>query len=128
LVAGSCFGVVLVLLSNIDTESGLWPIAAARFSAVAVLVVVLLSLGQFQRITRAQLPVLAACGILGVAGHAAVVAASGVGSVVIVGVLASLYPAATVSLARIVDREPLSKWQQIGLPLALASVAMLVAG
>lgn len=126
--AGLCFGVVLVLLSNTDTASGLWPIAFARAAAVVVLIATIVSLGQFQTLSRQELPVLAGCGALGVAGHAAVVVASGTGSVVVVGVLASLYPAATVSLARIVDREKLSRWQVVGLPLALGAVALMVVG
>lgn len=126
--AGACFGVVLVLLSNTDTGSGLWPLAFARASAVVVLVVTTVSLGQFQSFTRRELPVLVGCGALGVAGHAAVVVAAGSGPVLVVGVLASLYPAATVSLARVVDGEKLSRWQFVGLPLALAAVAMMLVG
>lgn len=126
--AGACFGVVLVLLSNTDTGSGLWPIAFARAAAVAVLLATIVSFGQFQTLSRRELPILVGCGALGVAGHAAVVVASGSGSIVVVGVLTSLYPAATVSLARIVDREKLSRWQIVGLPLALTAVGLMVVG
>jgi drug/metabolite transporter (DMT)-like permease len=39
-----------------------------------------------------------------------------------------MYPAATVLLAIVVLRERVTRWQALGMVLALASVAMIVAG
>ena len=43
-------------------------------------------------------------------------------------VLMSLYPAATVVLAIMVLRERVTRWQAVGMVLALVSVAMIAAG
>lgn len=42
-------------------------------------------------------------------------------------ILISLYPAATVLLAMVVLRERVSRWQAIGMVMAMGSVAMIAA-
>lgn len=51
-----------------------------------------------------------------------------VGGVAIVAVLGSLYPAATVLLARVIDQERLSRIQNIGVLAAVAGVTLIAAG
>ncbi len=43
-------------------------------------------------------------------------------------ILISLYPAATVVLAMAVLRERVTRWQGIGMAMAMGSVAMIAAG
>src|SRR5690606_24530073 len=62
-------------------------------------------------------------GALDVVGNIGYLLAAGVGNLVMVAVVASLYPAVTVALARIVYDESLSGPQLAGVMLALASVA-----
>ena len=56
------------------------------------------------------------------------VLASGRGLLSVVGVLAALYPAVTVLLARIVLHERLTRTQDAGVLLTLAGVVALAAG
>jgi drug/metabolite transporter (DMT)-like permease len=44
------------------------------------------------------------------------------------GVLIALYPAGTVLLAIVVLRERVTRWQAVGMMLALVAVAMITAG
>jgi drug/metabolite transporter (DMT)-like permease len=50
------------------------------------------------------------------------------GMLSLAGVLIALYPAATVLLAIAVLRERVTRWQAVGMVLALFAVAMIAAG
>ena len=87
-----------------------------------------MAVGVGLRPMRPAWPALVACGAFAVLGQGAFVAATHHGMLAIVVVLASLYPAATVSLARVVERETISRPQLLGLGLALVSVGLIVSG
>jgi drug/metabolite transporter (DMT)-like permease len=73
-----------------------------------------------------RLAVLAA--FLDAAGNIAMLLALHASYLSLAGVLMSLYPAATVLLAIVVLRERVTRWQVVGMVLAVASVAMIAAG
>jgi drug/metabolite transporter (DMT)-like permease len=76
--------------------------------------------------TPLRLALLAA--VLDVAANIAMLLALHASLLSLAGVLMSLYPAATVLLAIVVLRERVTRWQAVGMVLALASVAMIAAG
>ena len=76
----------------------------------------------------ADLPSLAAIGLLDVGANALIVLGTDTGLVSVVAVLGSLYPVATVVLARAVLGERLAAIQIAGVTAALAGVGLLAAG
>ncbi|MBX6370915.1 MAG: DMT family transporter [Acidothermus sp.] len=138
--AGVCFGAVYVFLregSRIDVTATL---LVMRLTSVLAIAGVLLVAGLA---TAWSLPrsilrtgfsfsprdgaVIAAVGWLDVAANGLFAVASRSGMLSVVAVLASLYPAVTVVLARLLDHERLRRGQAVGVALVLASVPMLAA-
>lgn len=127
-VAGVSFGVLFIVLSLVESGSGLWPLAASRGTAVATAAVGAVLYGQHVRGVRLSDPAMVACGVLGVLGNAAYLLATQQALLTSVVVLASLYPAATIMLARLVDKEPIAAQRLAGIGLALVAVCLIVVG
>lgn len=123
---------------------GLATLAIARGSAVSVvmtmtamrivtvsgfaLTLVVLRSRVTHRVTRSDLPGLVAIGVLDVGANLAFGAATVRGLLSLVSVFGSLYPVATILLARWLDDEQLWPVQQVGVGLALAGAAAISAG
>jgi len=67
-------------------------------------------------------------GVFDVSANLLFAEASVSGALAVVAVLGSLYPAATVLLARIIDHERMSTLQNLGVAAAVTGVAMIAAG
>lgn len=80
------------------------------------------------RATRSNLPLIAAAGLLDMAANITFLLASRSALLSLVAVITSLYPAATVVLARIVLHERLRGRQPVGLGLAAAGVMLIALG
>lgn len=124
LLAGLAFGLFFSLLSETNTESAPWPIVAGRFSASLVLIFVALVQKTQLRPTRGWFSLIA-CGICDTGANVAFLFALRYGQLGPVAVLASLYPAVTVLLARIVLGEHLTNRRLLGLFLAMATVVLV---
>jgi drug/metabolite transporter (DMT)-like permease len=126
--SGVAFGLNFVLIAQAPVEAALWPLVFARLSA-SVLVLVIAAVSANLRAptgTPLKLAVLAA--VLDVGANIAMLLALQASYLSLAGVLMSLYPAATVLLAIAVLRERVTRWQTVGMVLALAAVAMIAAG
>jgi drug/metabolite transporter (DMT)-like permease len=126
--SGVAFGLNFVLIHQAPVEAKLWPLVFARLSASA-LVLVIAALSANLRPpggTPLRLAVLAA--LLDTGANVAMLLALQASYLSLVGVLISLYPAATVLLAIVVLRERVTRWQIVGMVLALVAVAMIAAG
>jgi drug/metabolite transporter (DMT)-like permease len=76
-------------------------------------------------VPRSVLPVVVACGALDMLANALYLVAVREGPLGLVATLASLYPASTVLLARVVLRERLQPVQSVGLVCAAAAIVLI---
>jgi drug/metabolite transporter (DMT)-like permease len=129
LVAGACFALFFVAFKRAGTGSGLWPVIAGDAASLPVLVCCALLAGQLGLPSRGSRSLSVATGATGAAGTMLYFVASHHGLLAITAVITSLYPGATILLARIRLGERLSAVRLAGLALAGASVALIaVAG
>ncbi|MGA9870822.1 MAG: DMT family transporter [Rhodococcus sp. (in: high G+C Gram-positive bacteria)] len=126
--SGVTFAVAFICLHQIGDGSGLWPLAASRASATAVVWCVALASGQFSPPHGSVLKLAAFVGVLDVVANAAILYAYQGGLLSLVSVIASLYPAATVLLAMAMLGERVGRLQQVGMVLGLGAVGLIALG
>lgn len=144
LAAGAGFALLFVGLARAGTASGAWPLLTGQAVSLLILLGYRLAYGRTRALTprpavghpldgrrrlagRDRLGA-AGAGALAGAAVAAFLVATRHGPLVIIAVLTSLYPAATVVLAAVLLGERASRWQFGGLLLAVAAVAAISAG
>lgn len=135
IASGLGFGTLFVLLGEASGDAALWPLLTARPVAVVVTVAAAVVIGRRAGSmegaivpARVAWPMVAGAGVLDVTANAIYLAATNAGLLSIVAVLSSLYPAATVVLARVVLGERLHRVQVVGLVLAAAGIAAMATG
>ena len=127
--AGLGFGLFFILISRTSPQAGLWPLAGARTAS-------LLLVGMVRVFSRKPLfvgsgpglvPTVIA-GILDMAANIAFMLAVQSGMIILVTAVTSVYPAPTVILARIINREYIHPLRWAGLIAAAAGVALMGIG
>ena len=126
-LSGVAIGFFFLALARTSAAAGTWPLVASR----AISLVLFGALGLFSA-HRLRLPppvakTAIAGGVVDMAANALYLAATRYGALSVVVTLASLYPASTVLLARVVLRERLSALQVAGVVCALAAIVLIVA-
>ena len=124
--SGVVIGLFFVALARTGEDAGLWPLVAARIVSVSLFAVMTLLASQSLRLPSAIVGTVIAGGALDMLANLLYLLASRSGPLSVVVTLASLYPASTVLLARIVLRERLSATQWIGVAGALIAVLAIV--
>lgn len=127
LVSGAGFGAYFVFLGHAGHDAGLWPLLGSRTTAVALLA------GALALTRQRLLPAgfgwaVVAVGGLDVVANVSYLLATRRGLLSIVALLASLYPAATVVMARVLLRERLSRTQAVGLAGAGGAILLIALG
>lgn len=128
IAAGVGFGAFFICLGRTSAGAGMWPLVPARVVSVSVLAGLVLATRRALVPGGGTAPAVVLAGALDVTANAAFLLATRRGLLSIVSLLASLYPAATVVLARFVLHERLTAAQSAGLAGAAVAVALIVLG
>ncbi len=123
-LAGVSFGFFFILLAQIDAGSIFVPLALSKCTQLAITLLMLLG-------SRTRLPALASnptallVGALDAGGNVLYVLAKHFTRLDVATILGSLYPAATVLLARLVLKENISRNQWLGVGLCLLAIGLI---
>ncbi|ATL70026.1 DMT family transporter [Nocardia terpenica] len=123
--SGIAFGFAFVFLHSSAGSGGLWPLVSSRLAATVVVWVAALATGHFRAPTGKPLRLAVYVSVLDVIANVAMLYAFHGSMLSLVSVIGSLYPAATVLLAMVLLGERVGPLQQIGMVLALGSVALI---
>jgi drug/metabolite transporter (DMT)-like permease len=130
--AGAGFGVFFVALDATSDGAGLWPVVVSQAAGIVLLTTFkLLGIGGGARndATRKsatpQWPAVAASGLFSAVGHVSFLVATRRGLLTLVAVIASLYPASTLLLARLFLGERIAGLQRLGAVLAGVAVVLV---
>ena len=129
IASGVAIGVFFLALARTSATAGMWPLLAARGASAVVFAVLALVAGHGAlRMPRAVLPLVVGGGLLDMAANGLYLLATRRGALSVVVTLASLYPASTVILARIVLHERVSGVQLLGVLACLLAIVLIVSG
>ena len=128
ITAGVGFGAFFIFLSKAAAASGVWPLLGARLGSLALLWLLLTALPGTVSVRAETNGLVLGAGLVDVTANALFLYAARGGLLTLVAVLTSLYPAATVILARVVLRERLSRTQIGGVVLTLVGMGLIAVG
>lgn len=128
LAGGTAIGLFGVAISQLSPGDVFADLAVIRLVQGILVVAAVLVTRSAWRPGRSLLLPLIVIGILDTAGNGFYLAAVQTGQLAIASVLSAMYPVATVVLAAVVLREPVTRDHTIGIVLAGAAIALIGAG
>jgi len=126
-LAGVAFGLFGVFIAETSGESGLWPLVGARGASVAMVLVAVL-VRKRPLIPAQSRGQAAVAGALDMAANVLFLLAVRRELLSLVAVIMSMYPAATIALARVVYQERIGIMQAVGLAVGAVGVTLIVLG
>lgn len=126
--AGFAFGVFFIVLDQAGDAAGMWPIMAMRATSLGLVAIAMIVTRTSVKPAPGTMGGIALSGVLDVAANVLYLLATQRGLLSLVAVITSMYPAATVVLARFFLHERLTKNQLLGLALAAVGVTLIAMG
>jgi drug/metabolite transporter (DMT)-like permease len=126
--SGVAIGLFFLALARTSPAAGMWPLVASRVISLILFAVIGVVTGQPLLVSRPVARVAIGAGVIDIVANAFYLVATRYGTLSVVVTLASLYPASTVILARVVLRERLNNWQVVGVVCALGAIVLIVSG
>ncbi len=124
-LSGLGFTVFLTILAQLGDEGARWPLVFARFASIAFLAVLLVVRSTPRTAEPIPWLLIVLAGVGDTAGNVLFVVATQLGRLDIAAVISSLYPAATVLLARAFLNERLAQRQIVGVVLTLIAFVLI---
>ena len=127
-VAGLSIGAFDVVLAQISDGSVFGPLTVVRATEGLLIVAVVLVTRTAWRPPGSLVPGIVGVGAADMAGNAGFILAVQTGALAVAAVLSSLYPVATVILATIFLREPVTRAHAAGIGLAVVAIVLIGIG
>ena len=122
-LAGCGFGWMFVCLDRTSSDSGMWPLLAARIASISIAVTIIL-IRRRSGLGRGRIPAIALwAGLFDMGANVLFVYANRQGMLSLVSVITALYPVSTIILALRLDREKANLSQYVG--MACAGLALI---
>jgi drug/metabolite transporter (DMT)-like permease len=130
ILSGSAFGLLFVCYDRAGDDSEMWPLLAARAASVPLVAIAFIAArGRATlRLGRTLALVAVGIGVLGTSANLLYLLATRRGLLTIVAVVVAMYPASTVLLATVIDRERMRVPQVAGLAIAATALALVTIG
>jgi drug/metabolite transporter (DMT)-like permease len=125
LIAGVLFGLFFIFMHQGSGVSTLFPAVFLRITSATLLTGISLVRKESFRIIRRHWGLVAFVGVFDIAGNVFYILSSQLGRMDIAAVVGSLYPGITVALAWLLLKERISRWQGVGIILALTAIVLI---
>jgi len=125
LVVGVLFGLFGIVISRTSSASGVWPLLSARGASVILMIAVARGSHRPVVAERRAWSLVSATGLLDTTANVLFLLAVRAELLSLVAMIMSLYPASTVSLARLILGERIRRVQGVGMGLAVAAVTLI---
>jgi uncharacterized membrane protein len=129
LLAGVGFGMFFIFLDATEAVDAPWPVVGARLvTVVGIFTFMMASSRRLVPPARSAIGLIVLTGVFDTGSNVTFLYATNSGALTIVAVLSSLYPIATVLLARAVLLERMTRTQLTGFASALVATVLIAAG